>query len=138
MEFTDENELSEIQKKIILYRIEGKTYDQITSLVDPRLKHPHITTAIRRASLGLSWTFGMNGGPPEYLCPLDSETLTDIILLAAQSLAPLGIEDIIDEAYNPGLDRHVIGFKFLITCHSEDMAHMRRAEVIRMPSRKWV
>jgi hypothetical protein len=80
----------------------------------------------------------MNGGPPEYLCPRDCETLADIIIIAAESLSPLGIEDIIDEAYNLALDRQVLSFKFLTACHSEDMADHRQAEIIRMPSRTWV
>ena len=142
MEHLATEDLSKYQMFIVGKRIEHEKYSAICDLFfeeyQIKLYDNKLSTALRRASVGLVWAPGMAGGQDPYLCSRDMDKLKSIMTKSIENGHPMDCADILDETQKIKYNRIQEAIEFLHCIKCDRLSFEFEDEWIQPPTRQWI
>ena len=137
MEYLVPDGLSPIQVHICSLKT-NHTYREILNQVKELQFVSNLVTCLMRSAKGMRWEPNQQGGNDTYLCDFDEKNLVETIIRCEEGFQPLGVIEVVDEAYQIKKSRLEDGKRFLIAVNCKELASKFQTEDIEPPSRSWV
>ena len=98
----------------------------------------NLVSCILRSAKGLFWEPQQHGGNDPYLSEYDEQVLVEMIIHSEEEYNPMGVLEVVDEAFKLKKRRYEDGSRFLSMVNSKDLSIKLQNEEIEPPSRPWV
>jgi len=112
MEFLVPNGLSPIQNHVCRLKANLLTYKEIMNQVKELQFTSNLVSCILRSAKGLFWEPQQHGGNDPYLSEYDEQVLVEMILHSEEEYNPIGVLEVVDEAFKLKKDDMRMGAVF--------------------------